>query len=173
MLFTCPVALQDSPKERLGAAQNSADTSQLSSLSNTPHLWWAPTHFKQGHRSSAFPGLPDGKGAAPCHIPVLSSRTQGSPTTPDTLHACSIQNPTQKSHCLVGICFQSGISANPLKEGNSPLWRRDSPQHGLVQAAVLPSRLSTVLMQKRQIFGVQEGRGSTLTPRRDLANLVS
>lgn len=37
----------------------------------------------------------------------------------------------------------------------------------------LPSWPSTVMMQKRQIFRAQEGRGSSLNPRRDLAGLVS
>lgn len=119
--------------------QNSADTSQLSSMSNTAYVWWATTHFKQVHRSSAFPGLPDGRGADPCHIPVLSS----SPTTTDTLCNCSIQNPSQQSPWLAGICFQSGISANPLKEGNCG----EAILHNMVLSKQLCSLASPQLSQ--------------------------
>lgn len=130
MPLTCPADLQDSPKERLGASQNCADTSQLSSLSNTPYLWWATTHFKQGHRSSAFPGLPDGSRAAPCYIPVLFSRTQSSPTTADTLCNCSIQK-SQPRPLARWDLFPEWYFSKPFKRGEQPPVKNDSPQHGL------------------------------------------
>lgn len=87
LLLPCPVDLQDSRKERVGASQNSADTSQLSSMSNIPYLWWATIHCKQGHRSSAFPGPPDGRGVHPCPHPSVVQQ--------DTEQSCHPRHPMQ------------------------------------------------------------------------------
>lgn len=64
-------------------------------------------------------------------MPHLSVVQQDTEQSYHSKHPMKLQHPKSQPAVPLSCCFQSGISANSLEEGNNPLWRSDPPQQRL------------------------------------------